>query len=185
MYIKVLNQSQWRKKGVRMLTINQLTDPYLLPFCLDNLCFQKGQFVLALFIGSWARWSLWHTLSWKDIKFDLKSRKDASACTAVGIVLAQRAIEDDIHNVVCTPRKGEWIEGKIQIVFNWSLIMVLVWRWSWSKAAYQGRWALARRAGFVSCLFCAIYLHGTLIVCFSILFHDHIQTAQVRDVWLS
>lgn len=29
-------------------------------------------------------------------------------------------------------------------------------------------------------LFCAIYLHGTLIVWFSILFHDHIQTAEVR-----
>ncbi|CAL9077043.1 unnamed protein product [Musa acuminata var. zebrina] len=72
---------------------------------------------------------------------DIKSRKDASACTAVFKMWSAHQ------------EKGNELKGRFRL-----------------------------RAGFVSCLFCAIYLHGTLIVCFSILFHDHIQTAQVRDV---
>ena len=58
-----------------------------------------------------------HSIS-KDLKFDLNSRKDAKACATVGGVFAQQAIEDDIHNVVHTPRKGDKIEGKLQVVLQ-------------------------------------------------------------------
>jgi len=60
-----------------------------------------------------------HSIS-KDMKFDLGSRKGKGlkACAAVGAVLAKRAIEDDIHNAVYTPRKGDRIEGKIEVVLR-------------------------------------------------------------------
>ncbi|KAI8004592.1 hypothetical protein LOK49_LG08G02966 [Camellia lanceoleosa] len=58
-----------------------------------------------------------HSIS-KDMKFDLASTRNATACAAVGEVLAQRALADDIHNAVYTPRKGEKLEGKLQIVLQ-------------------------------------------------------------------
>ncbi|KAJ8549015.1 hypothetical protein K7X08_032722 [Anisodus acutangulus] len=58
-----------------------------------------------------------HSIS-KDMKFDLASTKNNATCAAVGEVLAQRALADDIHNVVYTPRKGEKLEGKLNIVLQ-------------------------------------------------------------------
>jgi hypothetical protein len=60
-----------------------------------------------------------HSIS-KDMKFDLGSRKGKGmkACAAVGAVLAKRALEDDIHNAVYTPRKGDRVEGKIEVVLH-------------------------------------------------------------------
>ncbi|THU74035.1 hypothetical protein C4D60_Mb04t29120 [Musa balbisiana] len=105
------------EKRVRMPTINQLTDPYHLPFCLD-IYISKGSVRACIVHRITSKVvAVAHSIS-KDMKFDLKSRKDATACAAVGAVLAQRAIEDDIHNVVYTPRKWERIEGKIQIVLQ-------------------------------------------------------------------
>ncbi|PQQ06025.1 uncharacterized protein Pyn_01652 [Prunus yedoensis var. nudiflora] len=52
------------------------------------------------------------------MKFDLGSTRNATACAAVGAVLAQRALADDIHDVIYTPRKGERLEGKLQIVLQ-------------------------------------------------------------------
>ncbi|KAE8714584.1 hypothetical protein F3Y22_tig00110195pilonHSYRG00218 [Hibiscus syriacus] len=49
------------------------------------------------------------------MKFDLGSTRNASACAAMGSILAQRALDDDIHDVVYTPRKGDRIEGKLHI----------------------------------------------------------------------
>lgn len=61
--------------------------------------------------------SVAHSIS-KDMKFDLSSRKGIKACVAVGALLAKRAIEDDIHNAIYTPRKGDKIEGKIEVVLR-------------------------------------------------------------------
>jgi hypothetical protein len=61
--------------------------------------------------------SVAHSIS-KDMKFDLGSRKGIKACVAVGALLAKRAIEDDIHNAIYTPRKGDKIEGKIEVVLR-------------------------------------------------------------------
>ena len=58
-----------------------------------------------------------HSIS-KDMKFDLASTRNVNACGAVGAVLAQRALADDIHDVVYTPRKGDRLEGKLQIVLQ-------------------------------------------------------------------
>ncbi|KAK2647014.1 hypothetical protein Ddye_022209 [Dipteronia dyeriana] len=38
--------------------------------------------------------------------------------TAFGSILAQRALGDDIHDVIYTPRKGEKLEGKLQIMLQ-------------------------------------------------------------------
>jgi large subunit ribosomal protein L18 len=57
-----------------------------------------------------------HSIS-KDMKFDLGSKK-GKGMKAVGALLAKRAIEDDIHNAVYTPRKGDRIEGKIEVVLH-------------------------------------------------------------------
>ncbi|XP_057450265.1 uncharacterized protein LOC130741394 isoform X2 [Lotus japonicus] len=59
-----------------------------------------------------------HSIS-KDIKFDLaNSTKSKTTCAAVGAILAQRALADDIHDVIYTPRKGNRVEGKLQIVLH-------------------------------------------------------------------
>lgn len=105
------------EKRVRTLTFNQLTAPYHLPFCLD-IFITKGSVRASIIHRATSKVvAVAHSIS-KDLKFDLNSRKDAKACATVGVVLAQRAIEDDIHNVVYTPRKGDKIEGKLQIVLQ-------------------------------------------------------------------
>ncbi|WOL08098.1 serine/threonine-protein kinase tricorner isoform X1 [Canna indica] len=104
-------------KRVRMPTYNQLTDPYHLPFCLDIYISKASVRACIVHRVTSKVVAVAHSIS-KDMKFDLKSRKDSTACAAVGGILAQRAIEDDIHNVIYTPRKGEKIEGKIQIVLQ-------------------------------------------------------------------
>lgn len=104
-------------KKVRTPTFNQVTDPYHLPFCLD-IYITKGSVRACIVHRVTSKVvAVAHSIS-KDMKFDLTSRKDSTACVAVGQVLAQRAIEDDIHNVVYTPRKGDTIEGKLQIVLQ-------------------------------------------------------------------
>lgn len=114
---EVVKSSITEGKRVRTPTFNQLTDPYHLPFCLD-IYVSKGSVRACIVHRVTSKVvAVAHSIS-KDMKFELKSRKDAIACASVGEVLAQRAIEDDIHNVVYTPRKGERIEGKIQIVLQ-------------------------------------------------------------------
>ncbi|XP_020585396.1 uncharacterized protein LOC110028038 isoform X2 [Phalaenopsis equestris] len=104
-------------KKVRTPTFNQLTDPYHLPFCLD-IFVTKGSVRASVIHRVTSKVVVVaHSIS-KDMKFDLTHKKDATACAAVGETLAQRAKEDDIHNVVYTPRKGDKIEGKLQIVLQ-------------------------------------------------------------------
>ncbi|XP_062200206.1 uncharacterized protein LOC133902900 [Phragmites australis] len=106
-------------KRERVPTFNQMTDPYHHPFCLD-IHVTKGS-VRACFVHRVTSRvvAVAHSIS-KDMKFDLGSRKGKGmkACAAVGAVLAKRAIEDDIHNAVYTPRKGDRIEGKIEVVLH-------------------------------------------------------------------
>ncbi|MQM05377.1 hypothetical protein Taro_038182 [Colocasia esculenta] len=105
------------KKRERTPTFNQLTDPYHLPFCLD-IYVSKGSVRACVVHRATSKVvAVAHSIS-KDMKFDLASRRDAAACAAVGAALAQRALSDDIHNVVYTPRKGEKIEGKLQVVLQ-------------------------------------------------------------------
>ena len=104
-------------KRERILTFSQSTDPYHLPFCLDVFITKGSVRACVIHRATSKVVSVAHSIS-KDMKFDLKSRRDAAACAAVGSALAQRALSDDIHNVVFSPRKGEKIEGKIQIVLQ-------------------------------------------------------------------
>ena len=104
-------------KRDREPTFNQMTDPYHHPFCLD-IHVTKGS-VRACFVHrvSSRVVTVAHSIS-KDMKFDVGSRKGMKACAAVGALLAKRAIEDDIHNAIYTPRKGDRIEGKIEVVLR-------------------------------------------------------------------
>ncbi|KAM3402267.1 hypothetical protein ACQJBY_006282 [Aegilops geniculata] len=104
-------------KRDRVPTFNQMTDPYHHPFCLD-IHVSKGS-VRACFVHRVTSRvvSVAHSIS-KDMKFDLGSRKGIKACVAVGALLAKRATEDDIHNAIYTPRKGDKIGGKIEVVLR-------------------------------------------------------------------
>ncbi|CAA7388180.1 unnamed protein product [Spirodela intermedia] len=115
--ISPLIPAEGKKKRERIPTFSQLTDPYHLPFCLD-LFISKGSVRACIIHRATSKVvSVAHSIS-KDMKFDLTSRRDAAACAAVGTALAQRALSDDIHNVVYSPRKGEKIEGKLQILLQ-------------------------------------------------------------------
>ncbi|XP_071940443.1 uncharacterized protein [Coffea arabica] len=104
-------------KRFRTPTFNQLTAPYHEPFSLD-IYVSKGSVRASIIHRATSKVvAVAHSIS-KDMKFDLGSTKNRTACAAVGEVLAQRALADDIHNVVYTPRKGEKLEGKLQIVLQ-------------------------------------------------------------------
>lgn len=104
-------------KKIRTPTYNQLTDPYHLPFCLDIYLSKSSVRACIVHRVTSKVVAVAHSIS-KDMKHDLASTRDSTACAAVGRVLAQRAIADDIHNVVYTPRKGDKLEGKLQIVLQ-------------------------------------------------------------------
>lgn len=109
-----LEQSLIGKKQ-RVPTFNQVTRPYHEPFCLDVYISKASIRVCIVHRATSKVVVVAHSIS-KDMKFDLGSTKNFSACVAVGKVLAQRALADDIHNVIYTPRKGEKLEGKLQTV---------------------------------------------------------------------
>lgn len=104
-------------KKQRVPTFNQLTAPYHEPFCLD-VYISKGSVHASIIHRATSNVvAVSHSIS-KDMKFELGSAKNRSACAAVGAVLAQRALADDIHNVIYTPKKGEKSEEKVQIVLK-------------------------------------------------------------------
>lgn len=105
------------KKKVRTPTFNQLTAPYHEPFCLDIYISKASVRACIVHRVTSKVVAVAHSIS-KDMKFDLGSTRNAAACAAVGGILAQRALADDIHDVVYTPRKGERLEGKLQIVLQ-------------------------------------------------------------------
>ncbi|GAB4851086.1 hypothetical protein Ancab_030383 [Ancistrocladus abbreviatus] len=105
------------EKKRRMPTFNQLTGPYHEPFCLD-IYVSKGSVRACIIHRVTSKVvAVAHSIS-KDMKFDLGSTKNAATCAAVGKVLAQRAMADDIHDVIFTPRRGDKLEGKLQIVLQ-------------------------------------------------------------------
>ncbi|KAM3762746.1 hypothetical protein ACB098_01G369200 [Castanea mollissima] len=105
------------KKKLRTLTYNQLTGPYHEPFCLDIYISKASVRACVVHRVTSKVVAVAHSIS-KDMKFDLASTRNVTACGAVGAVLAQRALADDIHDVVYTPRKGDRLEGKLQIVLQ-------------------------------------------------------------------
>ncbi|XP_022721745.1 uncharacterized protein LOC111279109 [Durio zibethinus] len=105
------------KKKVRAPTFNQLTGPYHEPFCLDIYISKASVRACIVHRATSKVVAVAHSIS-KDMKFDLGSTRNASACAAVGEILAQRALDDDIHDVIYTPRKGDRLEGKLQIVLQ-------------------------------------------------------------------
>lgn len=109
------NKKDFIEKKQRTPTFNQLTAAYHEPFCLDIYISKASVRACIVHRATSNVVAVAHSIS-KDMKFDLGSTKNAAACAAVGKVLAQRALADDIHNVVYTPRKGEKIEGKLQNV---------------------------------------------------------------------
>ncbi|XP_073525753.1 uncharacterized protein [Phyllobates terribilis] len=104
-------------KKQRKPTFNQVSGPYLEPFCLDVYISKQSVRACIVHRVSSKVVAVAHSIS-KDMKSDLGSTRNASACAAVGRVLAQRALADDIHDVVFTPRKGEKVEGKLQVVLD-------------------------------------------------------------------
>ncbi|KAJ1384350.1 Ribosomal protein L18 [Sesbania bispinosa] len=104
-------------KRQRTPTFNQLTGPYHEPFCLDIYISKASVRACIVHRVTSKVVAVAHSIS-KDIKFDLASTKNKTACAAVGAILAQRALADDIHDVIYTPRKGERVEGKLQIVLQ-------------------------------------------------------------------
>ncbi|XP_061354511.1 uncharacterized protein LOC133299102 [Gastrolobium bilobum] len=104
-------------KRQRTPTFNQLTGPYHEPFCLDIYISKASVRACIVHRVTSKVVAVAHSIS-KDIKFDLASTKNKTTCAAVGAILAQRALADDIHDVIYTPRKGERIEGKLQIVLQ-------------------------------------------------------------------
>ena len=105
------------KKKVRTPTFNQLTGPYHEPFCLDIYISKASVRACIIHRATSKVVAVAHSIS-KDMKFDLRSTRNASACAAVGEILAQKALDDDIHDVIYTPRKGDRLEGKLQIVLQ-------------------------------------------------------------------
>ncbi|XP_050273028.1 uncharacterized protein LOC126716087 isoform X2 [Quercus robur] len=104
-------------KKLRTPTYNQLTGPYHEPFCLDIYISKASVRSCVIHRVTSKVVAVAHSIS-KDMKFDLASTRNVTACGAVGAVLAQRALADDIHDVVYTPRKGDRLEGKLQIVLQ-------------------------------------------------------------------
>lgn len=105
------------EKKQRTLTFNQLTAPYHEPFCLDIYISKASVRACIIHRVTSKVVAVAHSIS-KDMKFDLGSTRNSTACTAVGAVLAQRILADDIHDVSYTPRKGEKLEGKLQLVLQ-------------------------------------------------------------------
>ncbi|CAN8268750.1 unnamed protein product [Cochlearia groenlandica] len=105
------------KKRERTLTFNQITAPYHYPFCLDIYISKASVRACVIHRATSKVVSVAHSIS-KDMKFDLGSTRNVAACVAVGTVLAQRTLEDDIHDVVYTPRKGDKVEGKLEVVLQ-------------------------------------------------------------------
>ncbi|XVF28841.1 hypothetical protein REPUB_Repub15cG0066800 [Reevesia pubescens] len=105
------------KKKVRTPTFNKLTGPYHEPFCLDIYISKASVRACIIHRATSKVVAVAHSIS-KDLKFDIGSTRNASACAAVGKILAQRALDDDIHDVIYTPRKGDRLEGKLQIVLQ-------------------------------------------------------------------
>ncbi|KAL3727262.1 hypothetical protein ACJRO7_032060 [Eucalyptus globulus] len=105
------------KKKLRTPTFNQLTGPYHEPFCLDIYISKASVRACIIHRATSKVVAVAHSIS-KDMKFDLASTRNADACAAVGEILAQRALADDIHDIIYTPRKGEKLEGKLMIVLQ-------------------------------------------------------------------
>ncbi|XP_062108339.1 uncharacterized protein LOC133819175 [Humulus lupulus] len=105
------------KKKLRNPTYNQLTGPYHEPFCLDIFISNASVRACIVHRATSKVVVVAHSIS-KDMKFDLASTRNSTACSAVGSVLAQRALADDIHDVVYTPRKGDKLEGKLGLVLQ-------------------------------------------------------------------
>ncbi|XP_010466528.1 PREDICTED: uncharacterized protein LOC104746699 [Camelina sativa] len=111
------NNAVAEKKRERTFTFNQLTAPFHYPFCLDIYISKASVRACVIHRVTSKVVTVAHSIS-KDMKFDLGSTRNAEACAAVGAVLAQRSLEDDIHDVIYTPRKGDKIEGKLQVVLQ-------------------------------------------------------------------
>ncbi|KZV16933.1 hypothetical protein F511_23100 [Dorcoceras hygrometricum] len=104
-------------KKQRVPTFKQLTAPYHEPFCLD-IYISKGSVRASIIHRATSNVvAVSHSIS-KDMKFELGSSKNRIACSSVGAVLARRALADDIHNVIYTPKKGEKSVEKVQIVLK-------------------------------------------------------------------
>ncbi|XP_047332050.1 uncharacterized protein LOC124935677 [Impatiens glandulifera] len=127
------------KKERRTLTFNQMTDRYHEPFCLDIFISKASVRACIIHRETSKVVVVAHSIS-KDMKFDLSSTRNKTACFAIGEALAQRALADDIHNVVYTPRKEEKLEGKLQtvlhsIIDNGVNVKVKLKQWKMKKAA--------------------------------------------------
>ncbi|MED6187678.1 hypothetical protein PIB30_078663, partial [Stylosanthes scabra] len=92
-----INDVSPENKRQRTPTFNQLTGPYHEPFCLD-IYISKGSVRACIVHRVTSKVvAVAHSIT-KDMKFDLASTKNKTTCAAVGAILAQRALADDIHD---------------------------------------------------------------------------------------
>ncbi|KAI4304055.1 hypothetical protein MLD38_039619 [Melastoma candidum] len=108
-----------QSKKLRSPTFNQLTGPYHEPFCLDIYISKASVRACIIHRVTSKVVAVAHSIS-KDMKFDLGSSRNVktASCAAVGEILARRALEDDIHDVLYIPRKGDKLEGKLMVVLQ-------------------------------------------------------------------
>ncbi|XP_057849525.1 uncharacterized protein LOC131060359 [Cryptomeria japonica] len=108
-------QALERKK--KLMSFKEITDAYMRPFCLD-IFISKSSVCACIVHRVTSKVVVVAQSISKDMKNELLSTKDLTACAAVGGLLAQRALADDIYTAVYTPRKGEKIEGKLMVVLQ-------------------------------------------------------------------
>lgn len=104
-----------RKK--KLMSFKEITDAYMRPFCLD-IFISKSSVCACIVHRVTSKVVVVAQSISKDMKNELVSTKDLTACAAVGGLLARRALADDIYTAVYTPRKGEKIEGKLMVVLQ-------------------------------------------------------------------
>lgn len=112
-----LREEEALERKNKLLSFKEMTDAYMHPFCLDIFVSKSSVCACIVHRVTCNVVAVAQSIS-KDMKSDLISRKDLTACAAVGGILAQRAIADDIYTAVYTPRKGDKLEGKVMVVLQ-------------------------------------------------------------------
>lgn len=112
-----LREEEALERKKHLFSFKEMTDAYMHPFCLDIFISKSSVCACIVHRVTCNVVAVAQSIS-KDMKSDLISKKDLTACAAVGGILAQRAIADDIYTAVYTPRKGDKLEGKLMVVLQ-------------------------------------------------------------------
>lgn len=112
-----LREEEALERKKKLMSFKEMTDAYMHPFCLDIFISKSSVCACIVHRVTCNVVAVAQSIS-KDMKSNLISKKDLTACAAVGGILAQRALADDIYTAVYTPRKGDKLEGKLMVVLQ-------------------------------------------------------------------